>query len=74
MKDSINDLVSISREFGADPKWVVAGGGNTSLKVDNVLYVKASGFPLATIDEGGFAKMDRDKLEAIWGSDYPEGG
>jgi len=73
MSNIINDLVDISREYGADPQWVVAGGGNTSLKVDDVLYVKASGYPLATIDEGGFARMNRLKLAAIWSTDYPSG-
>ncbi len=73
MNNILKDLVSISREYGADPRWVVAGGGNTSLKVDDVLYVKASGFPLATIDEGGFARMDRSKLAAIWETSYPSG-
>ena len=73
MNNILNDLVDISREYGADPQWVVAGGGNTSLKVDDVLYVKASGYPLATIDEGGFARMDRSKLAAIWSTDYPSG-
>ncbi|MCK5736954.1 MAG: class II aldolase/adducin family protein, partial [Spirochaetaceae bacterium] len=73
MDKILNDLIAVSREYGSDPKWVVAGGGNTSLKVDDVLYVKASGFPLATIDESGFARMDRSKLAAIWETDYPAG-
>jgi len=64
VSNNLKDLVDISREYGSDPRWVVAGGGNTSLKIDDVLYVKASGFPLATIDEGGFARMDRSKLAA----------
>jgi len=73
MANILNDLVAISQEYGADPRWVVAGGGNTSLKVDDVLYVKASGYPLATIEENGFARMDRSKLAAIWSTDYPSG-
>ncbi len=73
MNDILIDLVAVSREYGSDPKWVVAGGGNTSLKVDDILYIKASGFPLATIDEGGFTRMDRSKLAAIWNADYPAG-
>ncbi len=73
MGANLNDLVTVSRYFGSDPKWVVAGGGNTSFKDDDVLYVKASGFPLATIDEGGFARMDRGKLAVIWDTEYPSG-
>ncbi|MDT8298541.1 MAG: class II aldolase/adducin family protein, partial [Spirochaetaceae bacterium] len=69
----MNDLIKLSREYGSDPGWVVAGGGNTSWKDGDVLYVKASGYPLATIGEDGFARMDRRKLAAIWETAYPEG-
>ena len=67
------DLIALSREYGGDPRWVAAGGGNTSLKEGGILYVKASGFPLAGIDEGGFARMDRGRLAEIWRKDYPKG-
>ena len=73
VEDRLNNLVAVSREYGSDPKWVVAGGGNTSFKDDRTLYVKASGFPLATIGSDGFARMDRGKLAAIWNRDYPAG-
>ena len=74
MPASLDDLISVSREYGSDPRWVVAGGGNTSLKDGDILYVKASGFPLATIGEEGFARMDRMKLAAIWEKTFPSGG
>lgn len=73
MLPNISDLIAISRQYGSDPRWVVAGGGNTSLKDGDILYVKASGFPLATIGEEGFALMDRLKLAAIWEKSYPVG-
>ncbi len=73
MNQGMQDLVDLSREYGSDPRWVVAGGGNTSYKDDDVLYVKASGFALATIGEEGFARMDRRKLAAIWVKEYPSG-
>lgn len=69
----LKDLLEASRIYGSDPEWVVAGGGNTSLKDGNILYVKASGFPLATISEEGFARMDRRKLATIWETEYPVG-
>ncbi len=69
----LNDIVSLSRFYGADPKWVVVGGGNTSYKDENTLYVKASGYPLASITEEGFALMDRRRLAAIWTNSYPSG-
>ena len=55
-------LVAVSRKYGEDSRFVIAGGGNTSYKDENHLWVKASGHALATIDENGFAVLDRAKL------------
>ncbi len=68
---SIADVVEVSRRYGSDEDWVLAGGGNTSYKDDETLYVKASGFPLATIGPEGFARMDRRALQKIWSVTYP---
>jgi rhamnose utilization protein RhaD (predicted bifunctional aldolase and dehydrogenase)/NAD(P)-dependent dehydrogenase (short-subunit alcohol dehydrogenase family) len=55
-----------TRLLGADPKLVLHGGGNTSLKVRardlngddvDVLYVKGSGSDMATIEPTGFAAV-----------------
>ncbi|HWR11507.1 MAG TPA: class II aldolase/adducin family protein [Rectinemataceae bacterium] len=71
-KDSpLAPLVAISRRYGADPEWVLAGGGNTSFKTADRLFVKASGFPLGAIDRSGFCEMERAKLDAIWEKRYP---
>ncbi len=64
-------LAALSRRFGGDPAWVLAGGGNTSWKTADRLYVKASGYALASIDESGFCEMDRARLDAIWEKTYP---
>jgi rhamnose utilization protein RhaD (predicted bifunctional aldolase and dehydrogenase)/NAD(P)-dependent dehydrogenase (short-subunit alcohol dehydrogenase family) len=61
----LKELVEISREYGADPDYVLAGGGNTSFKDARTLWVKASGVPLATIDEGGFVALSREKLAVV---------
>jgi len=55
----------------ADTEFVVAGGGNTSVKIDGTLYVKASGFALATIGREGFVGLDRAKVLGILDGDYP---
>ena len=55
MDTNIQSLIDISRKYGADPRYVIAGGGNTSYKDDTRLWVKASGHALATIGEDGFA-------------------
>jgi rhamnose utilization protein RhaD (predicted bifunctional aldolase and dehydrogenase) len=70
--DKLDDLVTLSRRFGSDPDWVLAGGGNTSFKDARSLYVKASGSSLGTIDGSGFCAIDRTKLDAIWSAEYPE--
>jgi rhamnose utilization protein RhaD (predicted bifunctional aldolase and dehydrogenase) len=59
------DLVDISRFYGADPEYVIAGGGNTSFKDDSKIWVKASGIALETIDEKGFVCLSREKLKVI---------
>ena len=42
-------LVKMSNTYGSNPAYVLAGGGNTSVKDDTTLYVKGSGTQLATI-------------------------
>jgi rhamnose utilization protein RhaD (predicted bifunctional aldolase and dehydrogenase)/NAD(P)-dependent dehydrogenase (short-subunit alcohol dehydrogenase family) len=58
----MDQLVKLSRWLGSDPEFVIAGGGNTSLKTDDRLFVKASGTSLSSIDAGGFVEMARAPL------------
>jgi rhamnose utilization protein RhaD (predicted bifunctional aldolase and dehydrogenase) len=67
---SVNELVGISRKFGNDKSYVLAGGGNTSVKDEGRLWVKASGVSLATIDENGFVSLSREKLKVISAKNY----
>jgi rhamnose utilization protein RhaD (predicted bifunctional aldolase and dehydrogenase) len=67
----IKELVKISRFYGKNPSFLLASGGNTSLKDDGYLYVKASGFKLSSIGEDGFIKLDRNTLNTIWEKEYP---
>lgn len=62
----LDTLVAMSHRYGADAEFVLAGGGNTSYKTEDTLYIKGSGTRLATITEDGFVKMDREKLAGIW--------
>ena len=64
--DSKLDVIcKLSRFYGSDPSIVLAGGGNTSCKVGNRLFVKASGTSLATMTPDGLVTMDRDTLEEL---------
>ncbi|MEQ8755754.1 MAG: bifunctional aldolase/short-chain dehydrogenase [Coleofasciculus sp. G1-WW12-02] len=58
--------VYTSRLLGKDPSLVLHGGGNTSVKIteknlvgegEDILYVKGSGWDLATIEKEGFAPV-----------------
>ncbi|MDD2298947.1 MAG: SDR family NAD(P)-dependent oxidoreductase [Fermentimonas sp.] len=66
----IQELIEISRFYGRDNRFVIAGGGNTSYKNKDKIWVKASGSALATITEEGFAILDRTKLNPISEKEY----
>ena len=68
---SLKNLVAISRKYGADPDYVIAGGGNTSYKDEKTLYIKGSGTSLASIGAEDFVRMDRSSLRTIWQKQYP---
>jgi rhamnose utilization protein RhaD (predicted bifunctional aldolase and dehydrogenase) len=70
--DHLSRLVEISRFYGSNPDYVIAGGGNTSYKNDSELYIKASGISLASITAEGFVKMSREKLNQIGEAVFPE--
>jgi len=69
---SLAALTEISRYYGKDPEYVLAGGGNTSWKDGETLYVKASGTSLADAVPDSFVKMERKALAVIWEKQYPE--
>ena len=65
-------IANISHEYGSDHRYVLAGGGNTSFKDEEHLYIKGSGTSLSTITNDGFVKMSRKKLSDIWNKTYSE--
>lgn len=72
-KTDLDLRVYTSRLLGQEPSLVLHGGGNTSVKssvknlfgeIEDILYVKGSGWDLATIEAGGFAPVKmRDLLK-----------
>lgn len=68
--DRLDDLVAMSHRYGSNPALVLAGGGNTSYKNEENIYIKGSGTALATIEAEGFVRMDRTKLAAMWHKEY----
>lgn len=70
--NNLETLVSFSRRYGGDERFVLAGGGNTSYKDENYLYIKGSGTSLAQMTEDKFVKMNRGALADIWTKTYSE--
>ncbi|MDD3512011.1 MAG: SDR family NAD(P)-dependent oxidoreductase [Fermentimonas sp.] len=66
----IDELIEISQFYGRDNRFVIAGGGNTSYKNNEKIWVKASGASLATITEDGFAILDRAMLNPMSEKEY----
>ena len=69
---SLQKLAEMSNRYGSNPECVLAGGGNTSYKDENYLYVKGSGTSLATIKPEEFVMMERKGLAEMMTKTYPE--
>lgn len=70
----LGQRVYTSRLLGAEPGLVLHGGGNTSVKCretdvfgdpDDILWVKGSGWDLATIEAEGFAPVRLERLRRL---------
>ena len=68
----LEKLVEFSNFYGSNEELVLAGGGNTSAKDGDVMYIKGSGTSLSTITKDGFVKMNRANLKEIFSKTYPE--
>lgn len=72
MEKNLTSLIEISRFYGQQKDFVIAGGGNTSYKNDTDIWVKASGTSLENIDLNGFAVLERKMLKEMYIRPYPE--
>ena len=72
MKPELNELIEISRFYGNNKDYVIAGGGNTSFKDEQTIWIKASGKALAELDENGLVALSREKLRTICGKTYSD--
>src|SRR5450759_4757887 len=72
MNPEINELIEISKYYGINKDYVIAGGGNTSFKNDDTIWIKASGQSLAGLDEDGLVALSRQKLHTISTTNYSE--
>ena len=72
MKKEIRELIDISMHFGTDTDFVIAGGGNTSYKDEQTIWVKASGQTLSDLTEDGLVALNREKLGEISSKIYSD--
>jgi len=70
MDQNLKELIEVSRQYGKDKTFVIAGGGNTSYKDTKHIWIKASGAALETIDENGFVCLSREKLQIVSSKTY----
>lgn len=68
----IDELVGFSNFYGSNEELVLAGGGNTSAKDGDIMYIKGSGTRLCDITAEGFVKMSRSKIAEIFTKTYPD--
>jgi len=62
---ALDELIEVARRFGRDPEFARGGGGNASVKVDGVLYIKPSGVALATLAADDLVPLDVEPLLAL---------
>ncbi len=67
----LEQLTALSHEFGTTD-YVRGGGGNTSAKDAETLWVKSSGTTLSTITPQAFVAMNRSRLAELYDVKPPE--
>ncbi|MBE3142149.1 MAG: SDR family NAD(P)-dependent oxidoreductase, partial [Thermoplasmata archaeon] len=72
MKPEIIELIEISKYYGSNKEYVIAGGGNTSFKDKETIWIKASGQSLAELTEEGLVALSREKLHVISSGIYSD--
>ncbi len=71
MQQKLEAIAELSRLYGSDSKYVFLGGGNTSVKSEDALYIKPSGKALAVMQAEDFLKIDRAALRKVFEVQLP---
>src|SRR5919106_295840 len=61
----LEQVAELSRRFGLDPQFSRAGGGNSSVKADGVLYIKPSGVSLGSLSSDALMPLEMEPLLAL---------
>ena len=60
---SLLDLERLSKYAGQRLDWIQAGGGNTSIKLTDSMFVKASGWSLSEVTaEQGYVEIKYEEI------------
>lgn len=70
MTELLKTITELSHEFGTDT-YVKGGGGNTSCKNKDTLWIKPSGTTLAGLKPETFVEMDRARLGRLYSLAIP---
>lgn len=70
MQELLTNLTRLSHEFGVE-RYVLGGGGNTSVKDGDLLWVKPSGGTLRDMTAERFVCLDRRAIEGLFAADLP---
>jgi NAD(P)-dependent dehydrogenase (short-subunit alcohol dehydrogenase family)/rhamnose utilization protein RhaD (predicted bifunctional aldolase and dehydrogenase) len=65
MKPEIKELIEISKYYGNNKEYVIAGSGNISFKDNETIWIKARGLALSELDEDGLVSLSRQKLHEV---------
>jgi rhamnose utilization protein RhaD (predicted bifunctional aldolase and dehydrogenase) len=71
VKELLDTITALSHTFGS-PTYVLGGGGNTSVKNEEMLWVKPSGTTLADITPDGFLPLVRARIEPLYTQAPPD--
>ena len=69
--NDLKTIVELSHEFGSED-YVKGGGGNTSVKTAETLWVKPSGTTLGGLTTETFVAMNREKINELYEVETPE--
>jgi len=67
----LQTITALSHKFGT-PQFVLGGGGNTSCKDPETLWVKPSGTTLGGLTPEAFVALDRRKLASLYTMEAPQ--
>ncbi len=69
--ESIDTIIELSHEFGT-PHYVLGGGGNSSCKDADALWVKPSGTTLIGLTAEQLVKLDRSRIAELYAYEPPD--